>query len=314
MLIDHELNPVPDGAVSGHVKADDGVKLRYAVFRPPVEPQGTVVIVQGRAECIEKYFETVRDLLVRRFVVVAFDLRGQGGSQRLLRRAPLGHVADYQDYVADLDAILDQIVFPDCPAPIFALGHSTGSTVLLLASVGGRSRFRRQVLLSPFLGLPEDGYVGLARAVCAVANGLGFGRLSIPRGRKHLAHALTFETNRLTSDRRRYERNAALNRVHPELSVGAPTIGWTAAAFRAFGRIDAEEFAPRIRVPTLLMAAGADEIVSVAAAERFASRFKVGHLIVVPAARHELLQERDGIREQVLAAFDAFVPGHQTAA
>lgn len=311
MLIDHELNPIPDGAVAGYVKTADGVKLRYALFRPAGEPRGTVVLVQGRAEFIEKYFETVRDLIVRRFVVVAFDLRGQGGSQRLLRRADKGHVPDFDDYVADLDAVLDQVVFPECPTPVFALGHSTGSTVLLLASVGGRSRFRRQVLLSPFLGLPDDdGGASLARILAALANGLAFGRLSIPGARRHIAHALTFETNKLTGDRRRYTRNATLAHEHPELAVGAPTIGWAAAGFRAFGRIDAEDFAPRIRVPTLLIAAGNDQIVSLAAAERFASRFKVGHLIVLAAARHELLQERDSIREQVLAAFDAFVPGH----
>lgn len=310
LLIDHELNPIPDGGVAGYVKAEDGMKLRYAVFRPREEPQGTVVLVQGRAEAIEKYFETVRDLMVRRFVVVAFDLRGQGGSQRLLRNPAKGHVYDFADYLADLDAVLDQIVFPECPAPIFALGHSTGATVLLLASIGGRSRFRRQVLLSPFLGLPDDrGGEGLARLFSAVAAGLGFGRLPIPGAAKHIVHAEAFETNRLTADRRRFARNAALAKAHPELMVGAPTIAWAAAAFRAFRRIDAEDFAPRIRVPTLMLAAGNDRIVSLNAAERFASRFKVGHLIVLPAARHELLQERDGIREQVLAAFDAFVPG-----
>jgi lysophospholipase len=31
--------------------------------------------------------------------------------------------------------------------------------------------------------------------------------------------------------------------------------------------------------------------------------------VVIDGARHELLQEREGLREQVWAAFDAFVPG-----
>jgi lysophospholipase len=309
-LIDHELNPVPDGAVAGYVKAADGTKLRYALFRPKGEAQGTVVLVQGRAEFIEKYFETVRDLLVRRFAVVTFDLRGQGGSERLLSNPAKGHVTDFADYVADLDAVLDQVVFTDCPTPVFALGHSTGATVLLLASVGGRSRFRRQVLLSPFLGLPDDrAHDTAARVFTTVARGLGFGRLAMPTAGSHIRHAQSFETNRLTGDATRYARNAALAAAHPELVVTVPTIAWINAALASIARIDAEDFAPRIRVPGLIVAGGNDRIVSLAAIERFASRFKVGHLIVIAGARHELLQEREPLREQLLAAFDAFVPG-----
>ena len=32
-------------------------------------------------------------------------------------------------------------------------------------------------------------------------------------------------------------------------------------------------------------------------------------MIVIPGARHEILMERDAIREQFWAAFDAFIPG-----
>jgi lysophospholipase len=36
---------------------------------------------------------------------------------------------------------------------------------------------------------------------------------------------------------------------------------------------------------------------------------KAGHVVTIPGARHELLQEADIYREQALAAFDAFIPG-----
>ena len=50
-------------------------------------------------------------------------------------------------------------------------------------------------------------------------------------------------------------------------------------------------------------------IVSSKAIEELALRLKVGSQVVLRGARHEMLQERDMIREQVWAAFDAFVPG-----
>ena len=35
--------------------------------------------------------------------------------------------------------------------------------------------------------------------------------------------------------------------------------------------------------------------------------------IVIPGARHEILMEREAIREQFWAAFDAFIPGSPNA-
>jgi lysophospholipase len=62
-------------------------------------------------------------------------------------------------------------------------------------------------------------------------------------------------------------------------------------------------------VPTLVVAAGADPVCGTPEIERFAARLKAGHALVIPGSRHEILMERDAIREQFWAAFDAFVPG-----
>ena len=36
-------------------------------------------------------------------------------------------------------------------------------------------------------------------------------------------------------------------------------------------------------------------------------RMRNGRHVIIPGARHELFMETDAIREQVLAAFDAFI-------
>ena len=43
-------------------------------------------------------------------------------------------------------------------------------------------------------------------------------------------------------------------------------------------------YAPKIRLPTLIVAAGADPVCSTPATERFAARLKAGHAIVIPGA------------------------------
>ncbi|HRP79459.1 MAG TPA: alpha/beta hydrolase, partial [Aquamicrobium sp.] len=94
-------NPVPENASAGFVTALDGRRLRYAHFKATARPlKGTVVILQGRNECIEKYFETVRDFGKRGFGAALIDLRGQGGSDRLTGDRERGHVGDIADYAA----------------------------------------------------------------------------------------------------------------------------------------------------------------------------------------------------------------------
>ena len=94
-LVSIPANPVPDDVVTGSIKTPDGVTLRFARWAPPPGRKGTVVVLQGRAEFIEKYFETVRDLRARGFAVATFDWRGQGLSDRALSDRRKGHVRNF---------------------------------------------------------------------------------------------------------------------------------------------------------------------------------------------------------------------------
>jgi lysophospholipase len=69
-LVSTPSNPVPDGAVTGSVKTRDGALLRYGRWGCEGRYKGAVCLLQGRAEYIEKYFETVRELRSRGFAVV----------------------------------------------------------------------------------------------------------------------------------------------------------------------------------------------------------------------------------------------------
>ena len=80
----HEIpgNPTPDRATAGFMTARDGVRLRYARFGATGRPlKGTVIILPGRNECIEKYFETIRDFSARGLGSALVDWRGQGDSR-----------------------------------------------------------------------------------------------------------------------------------------------------------------------------------------------------------------------------------------
>ena len=76
-LVSLYKNPIPEGAHSGKVQVDERVYLRYARWAPTTHyVRGTVVLVQGRSEYIEKYFETISDFVDRGYSVYAMDWRG----------------------------------------------------------------------------------------------------------------------------------------------------------------------------------------------------------------------------------------------
>lgn len=312
----HEIpgNPVPERAKGGSFAAHDGKRLRYAVFPTTSHPfKGTVVLLPGRNECIEKYFETARDLSVRGLATATFDWRGQGASERLLKDGHRGYVGSFDHYVRDLEAFFEQIVLPDCRGPYFLIAHSSGALIALLSAPSMVNRIQRMVLIAPFLevvGVPLS-----MKAIARIGNALrclGLGRLYAawgPRSRQ----GTPFETNKLTSDARRYRRNQLLYETYPELAVGGPTISWLTAAAKASRAVRDPAFMAALRVPMLVVTAGADEVVSRAAAEDFAARARLASLLTIDGARHEILQEADIYREQLLAAIDAFVPGTATA-
>lgn len=317
-LISLAKNPVPGGAFVGEMKSYDGRILRFARWGATRGPRrGTVCLFQGRGEYIEKYFEVISDLRRRGFAVATLDWRGQGGSARLINHPYKGHIWDFAEFDKDVTRFMKDIVLPDCPPPFVALAHSMGGAIMLRNAGRRGSWFERMVLVAPMIHIDDRkaGYPEfVVRAYAETAALVGLGTAYIPGGNDLPAERQSFETNELTSDRERFTRNKSVLEVAPNLGLGSATIGWLRAAYRATARLRDPEFAARVEVPMLLLAAGNDRIVSTRAIEEFGVRLKVGTHILLPGSRHEILQETDPIRQRFWAAFDAYLGVSEAAA
>ncbi len=308
-LVSIASNPVPEGVRLGYFTAPDKVRLRYATWPKAVgKPRGTICLVQGRGEFIEKYFETIENFRQRGFAVASFDWRGQGGSDRLIGNRTLGHVDRFEDYGMDLKRFHGEILLPECPPPFYLVGHSMGGLVSLFAAAQDRLMFDRIFLSAPMLALDRQplSMAGMARVATALSF-LGLGRLPVRRKSEQPASAASFPNNPLTGDMMRYLRMVEIVAARPELGIGAPTIGWVAAAMGAMAEAGSDSFPPRLGIPLLMLAAARDEVVSSNAIEQLGLRLRTGRHQVIAGARHELFMESDAIRGQVLAAFDAFI-------
>tara|TARA_R110002020_G_scaffold64925_11_gene171875 strand:- start:614 stop:1600 length:987 start_codon:yes stop_codon:yes gene_type:complete len=308
-LIETDGNPVPDNHVVGWFTGAGGKRLRYAIFKSDVSvARGTVVLLQGRNECIEKYYETIRHFTGRGLWVATFDWRGQGLSDRLTKNPLRGHLRRFRDLETDLAIFLETIVLPETRLPFCMVAHSMGALVALSMAPRLANRIERMVLTAPFVELSNQAVPAwIVRLVTRLLRLTGFGWLSSGRDR----FPRPFEGNALTTDIGRYARNQALQTAHPELRLGPPTASWLNEMLRAMDRVNRLDHLDQIRVPTLLLGAGNDPIVAQQAIERISNHFRAGRALIIDGARHELLQEADRYRMAALAAIDAFIPPEQ---
>ncbi len=315
-LIETEAKAPPHGIVSP-VVASRSVVLRTARWPPAQaaapdgEARGTVVICTGRSEFIEKYYEVIEDLRRRGFSVAIFDWRGQGFSARQLRNRVRGHIWTFDEFEQDIEAVRQQVLEPFCPRPWFALAHSMSGPIILNFAAHHPDVFQRLVLSAPMIDIARLPRPALARVLARWACRLGFRRHQIPIGRNRALFLSTFDGNVLTSDRVRFERTASLLRAEPGLGLGPPTYGWMHAAFECIAALAAERFIESFVTPTLIVMPGSDVVVDGRAAERLASRLRTCTLVTVFGAKHEVLMERDSLRQQFWSAFDAFIPGSE---
>jgi lysophospholipase len=304
-------NPVPSGATVGVLTGAGGLPLRFARWEASQGPRrGTICLFGGRTEFIEKYFEVVADLRRRGFAVATMDWRGQGGSARELSNPRKGYVKDFALYDEDLRLFMREIVMPDCPPPYIALGHSMGGNIVLRSTAIPGVWWDKVVLSAPMVRLHRSATsfsFSTVKVFGELLCSLGGGALYVPGGSDNYGETAPFEGNKVTSDRERFLRNNAVVAAHPELGLGSPTWGWLRAAFRSMDRVNHKDFAPRVHVPVLVAIAGEDRIADSAALEDFSERLKLSKHIVIPHAEHEILQERDELRQQFWAAFDGFV-------
>ncbi|MGU3577125.1 alpha/beta fold hydrolase [Brucellaceae bacterium C25G] len=309
ILFETTGNLKPRQLKCGSLTSRDLKKLRYAIVPShPEHNRGTIILLHGRNESIEKYYETIDDLNMRGFHVATMDWRGQGHSDRLIKDKNRGFVRRFKDYTDDLEQFVQSVVLQQCPPPYYILAHSAGGLITLSAMSHLLSHIKRIVLAAPLLGFNKKRLSDKnLRRISYFLHLSGFGQSYAKRGVRP-GNLREFHTNILTSDETRYQRNQQIIYEQPSLGLAGPTFSWVANALRAIHQLNQTKNINAPKVPTLFILAGGDKVVSSKAAEIYASKIRGAASITINGANHELLQESDLYRQQFWAAFDAFIP------
>jgi lysophospholipase len=277
------------GLETFRVLGPDDITIR-AAFVPYQgdKPRGSVILAPGRTEYIEKYAETISDLLARGFNVLTVDHRGQGWSDRLGATAHAGHLDSFAkatDHMARaVAAVSDKLT-----GKRILLSHSMGGTICLEALLTNAiPNVVGAAFSAPMWGILGPPGMGLL-AKSLVATGKG----------KDVAPSLP------TTDPKRFARNNALMLEQPALQIAGPTNGWLDEAMKTMASFTPARLS-QINLPILVVSAEGETIVDNAAHVRICGQVPHGQLRVVAGSKHELLHEVDAIRAAFWAHFDAW--------
>ncbi|WP_376874234.1 alpha/beta fold hydrolase [Albirhodobacter sp. R86504] len=307
---------VPEGGEAQWVTTSDGVRLRLAHWNVTAA-KGTVFLLPGRTEYIEKYGDAVRQLAKAGFETLIIDWRGQGLSDRALEDPHKGHVNDMADYQTDLRAMRSYAAGMRMQQPWFVLAHSMGGAIALrhlidaeATETAGQAEagpaFKAASFSAPMWGIA----LPAAPIACAMAHSLARTPLregyALGTGKTPYPHGAAFEQNMLTRAPEMWAMMITHLSEQPALTLAGPTFGWISTALAECATLKA---LPSPNLPALTALGGNERIVDAQPIRTRMAAWPLGTLIEFEAGEHEVMMgpqaERDLFLKRTVELFIA---------
>lgn len=303
-FVEQADNPTPAHAEVGYLKARDGALLRNGVFMPD-NPRGTVILMTGYSEFIEKYFETVSDLLALGYGVVMPEWRGHGLSEGMGEEPTRLHLTDFDTNVRDLEDRWARLVAP-FPKPHLGLAHSMGGHISLKAAQAHPDWFDALAQCAPMHGIALPRYARILLALTTFVYRLaGKGDSWNPFLPPNVRPGKP-EANRVTNDFTRFKRGEDLYMTEPQLQVNGGSLAWARAAGISMRQAAQPAFLRSIKTPLYIGTAEEELLVDNASHAHVLAHVPNATGDFYAAAKHELMMEHDTIRQAFLANVETF--------
>lgn len=295
----NDLAGGPEHGYALWTRTADDKRLRVALWPCP-EAKGTVLLMPGRGEYIEKYGLIATEMAARGYATVCVDWRSQGLSDRLTGDPTMGHIKRFTDYQVDLAAVIELARAEGLPKPHFVLAHSMGGTIGLRALYGD-FELRAAAFSAPMWGLLLPGIQApLTKLIPPVAIALGLGHLRVPgTNNRSYVSKVDFPDNVLTTDPDMFALMKRQTVSHPDLGIGGPSLQWLHAA-----RTECRDLLkmPPPPQPAITFLGTRERVVSPDAMHQRMYGWHNGRLETVDHAEHEIVMETPAIRTRF---FDA---------
>ncbi len=293
-----------------------GRRIRFGTVSPQgTVPKATIVCLPGLSEFCEKYFEIARDLVAKNYAFWVIDWAGQGKSSRPLSNPLKRHSYGFDDDIEDFHDFIDSYVWHASVdpktgrIPLVMLAHSMGGNIGLRYLQHYPQAFKCAGFSAPMIGihalqsLPKPLAMALARTL-NTALGKSF---TSGHGRASRKQNQVFANNVLTSDPIRFTLMERWMNFDPELRIGDVTFGWVYQALKSCYKVQNPDFLKSIETPCLLGYAEHESITDNAATLKAAKILPKATPLELQGSQHEILMERDEIRNVFLKVFDDLI-------
>jgi lysophospholipase len=296
----------PQGGAAHWLKTSDGLRIRVGHWHP-ADAKGTVLILPGRTEFIEKYGRTATALADRGYASLAIDWRGQGLADRMTPNRAIGHVGHFTDYQKDMDAVLAHAAALDLPRPYFMIGHSMGGCIGLRSLIQGCD-IKAVMFSSPMWGVQmAPALRPVAWGLSAISTSLGFDQALAP-GQFEQSYVLrtTLEENTLTGDAAMFDALRGQLNAHPDLALGGPSLRWLNKSLNEMHNLS---LLPAPDLPCITFLGSKEAIVDPIRIQERMGKWPNGTLRVIKDGRHEMMMDspetQNSIFDETTALFDA---------
>ena len=276
-------------------------KIAYTAFENPHEI-GALVILPGRGLPMINYSELIYDLDSLGLSTYIMDHRGQGFSDRSAPHSKVQYVEKFQDYVDDLQIFMRKVVQAKSHKKVILLAESMGGAIGTLYQIQNPTSFDGVILSAPMFGV-----VGLSE-LSWLASPIANSKINSGQGSEYFFHeqeTIPFAMNLVTSSQERYEVRLDLYREFPDTTIDGVSYQWMAAILDGMSAVQSN--LKSYSAPTLILQAGKDLVAKKSSQKYFCQNTPHCQLMLFPESMHELLFERDEIRNQVLEVVQNFI-------
>lgn len=293
----------PSGVKAWWVISADGTRLRMGVW--PRGPKGTVLMMPGRTEYIEKYGRVAADLAAAGYGMISFDWRGQGLADRPQHRRDMGHVVSFSEYAEDVAAFRAAWEALGETGPFFLIAHSMSGAIGMRALYDGLP-VKAAAFTGPMWGIQMTPFLkSISSIVLGLAGPLGLDKAFAPTTGPY--EPMEFDDNPLTSDRDQFEYMARQTDQHPDLTLGGPSNRWVKAALDETTELMEK---PPLDLPVLAIVGTRERIVEVSAIEDRMKTWPNGMYLPIEGGEHEVLMETPERRQKSIGAIVEWFDRH----
>lgn len=278
-----------------YIQSFDGTKL-YVTWAIHPQESASVVISHGFCEFFAKYHEMAYYFYEMGYSVFFVEYRGHGLSERKVADESLVYVRDFDEYVEDLHALMEQTVTKKSKTGHYYLfAHSMGGAIGTLFMEKYPDYFEKAVLSAPMMEV-NFGKMPVALVTPYLAlTGLLKWDEKYALGQHPFDGVAKYATSS-TFSKPRYDYVFRFREQQKEYRTYAACYAWTRAAYRATKKLRRQ--AEKLQTPILLFQAGLDTLVKPKGQDIFAKKAKNVIKICFPQSKHEIFNATMPVREK----------------